>query len=1106
MLNKPKPIANVFGLTAYGFYFVYPKLEREKQMQEYKAELDKYRRRINLGITIRAVTSSAMLFICGLHLYFVLWLILGAQSPALLYANLGIRVGLALCILYFIWQSYHDFWNYFKMARYLDAKHGSADDLYQNALELNLKYNHNPISKALLISAKERLAQKQYDIPRIFGPNILFIIALYFLALSGFWYWFSADFAVAFQQFYSNKAPKIIYKEEITLSPGDITIGKNQQLLLRIEDPDPRLNHKLYFRVGEAWRELGLSNYSYLFPRLEQAIQYYAENEIATSPVYKVRVLDEPIVKKWQVQYKYPAYTALPTLEDSLSYGNIEAYKGTVVELRVISSIPVKRATMIYDDASRKDLTSLSPNEYLTQINITNPHSWYLELEDELGRKSRPEEKFIRVLPDAPPQIRLVFPGEDVTLNQNLMLPLIISADDDFGLANCSLHYQVNSDEIRHTQIKAVIPGKMFNTDYAWDMQSLELFPGDVVSYWAEIYDNAPVPQKGSSTRFRARFPSIEEIYSEIEQQEEQRTQELSQSLEESRDLQERFEQKRRELLKDPTLDWEDKKQLEDILSKQEELLDEVDNIAGDYQDLIDKMQANSTLSQETLEKMMRIQELMHEIATPEMQEAMRKLERAMENVDPADLRKALEDFKFSLEDFAKNIEQTLALLESIKNEQAVQKALQISEEMERMQKSLHDKTDDSSNDAQKLAEDQEQIVEKYDTLNQELENLQDMLKDDPDASQRLQDLLKDMQNSDTKQDLQQSQKSLQQNMRSQSMSAQESAMQKMRRFTLKLDEMKSSMSSGSQLQMTQALEQAVRELLIFSKKHEETKARYQQDVYPLIPDIISSYEGLQIVLNKLFSKPQVSMVIPPKFYIDLTDTNKAYRDIFSVLGTSYSPGIKLNLQTIQEGLNQMAHDLMLALQNSSSGGGSGGGMQSLMQMLEQMGQQQMAMNMLTQQLMMQMQAQGSALDSATLDQIDRLASDHERLAENLKRALQQDPEAQKQGNALKQIIEEAEAVARALRNKQLDHDLVKRQENILSRLLDAQRSINKRDTSERREAISSTGKASDIQPQAVDYERLRRSMMLDDEFKNYPREYQQLIMEYLKLLEESSQ
>ncbi len=1075
-------------------------------MHELIAMFSKYRNRINLGIIIRAITGCALLFGCGVHLYFILWLVLGAHSPALIYANIAIRAALALSLIYIIWQAYRNLWDYHRLSRYLDEQHGLGDDLYQNALELGQKQGDNPISQALLSSAAKRLKQNSYKIPRVFGGQKILLILLVALALISFWFLFRADFGIALRQFYSNRAPKIVYKEDLTLAPGNITIGKNQQVLIRIEAPDPRLDHQLFFRIGESWRELSLSQNSYLFSRLENSIEYYAENQITKSPVYQITVLDEPIVRRWQVDYSYPAYTGIEDFSDSLSYGNIEAYSGTKVGLRIQSNIPLSRATMVFSDASRKELTQLDDTEFIAQLTLRDPDQWYLELEDELGRKSRPEEKHIRILPDDPPSIRIIFPGEDVTLNQNLLLPLIISADDDFGLANASLYYQINTKDPEAISLQSVIPNKLLNTDYLWDMTSLELFPGDVVSYWAEIYDNAPEPQKGVSSRFRARFPSIEEIYAEIENQETMRKDELSSSLEESEKLRERFEQKRRELLKDPELQWEDKKQLEDILEKQDTLAEQVESIAENYQNLIDKMQANSTLSQDTLQKMMKIQELMQEIATDELYDAMRKTEEAMQNIRPEDLRKAMEDFKFSMEDFAQKIEQTLDLLESIKNEQAVQKALQISEEMEEMQKALNEKTADAANDNHKLAEEQSQIKDKYDNLMQELEAMQEQLAGDPKASKMLEELLSDMKQSQAEKDMQSSQQALESGNRSQSQQSQSAAMEKLRRFTLKLAEMKESMSSGSQADMMQAIEQAVRELLIFSKNHEQTKARYENDPYPIVSELIAAYEGLQILLNQLFSKPQVSMLLPPKFYIDLTDTNKGYRDIFGVLGQSRTPSIVRELEQIQKGLNLMAYDLMLALQNTSSGGGGDGGMQSLMQMLEQMGQQQMAMNMLTQQLMMQMQAQGGKMDAAMQEQIGKLASDQERLAENLKRALQQNPEAQKQGNAIQQIIDEAEAVARNLRQNRFDPELMKQQEHILSRLLDAQRSITKRDTSERRKAESSTGLASEIQPEAVDYDALKRAMMLDDGFQNYPREYQQLIMEYLKLLQEGHQ
>ncbi len=1071
-------------------------------MRDFESRLNKYKSQINRGIAIRAILGTLVLFVCAVHLWFLLWQTLTAYSPALLYANLALRTALALSIISLLWQAYRNFFDLNGVARYLDGLSDEKDDLYQNSYEIYTRDGDTPVSQALAHSAADRINKRDYQIPKPIGTHQALVIGFLLAGILFYWTYLWPDFGYAFRQFYTNKAPAINYKSDITLSPGSIRIGKNQPVMIRVIDPDPRLEHRLYYRYSESWRELGLSQNSYIFNRLENSIEYYVENEVAKSPIYKISVLDEPIVREWQVSYQYPAYTGLSAFSDSLSYGDIEAYAGTVVSLGIKANIPIVRATMIFEDASRKELTKRAPAEYITQFKLNRASTWYLEMEDELGRLSRPEEKQIRILPDNPPQIRIVFPGQDISLNQDLMLPLIISADDDFGLANCSLYYQINSDPAHNVTVQSVIRSKLFNTDYVWDMKDLDLFPGDVVTYWAEVFDNAPAPQKASSSKFRARFPSIEEIYAEIEQNEKQKQDELSSSLQESEKLQERFEEKRREMLKDPNLKWEDKQELQDILQKQEDLSQQVENIAENYRDLINKMQANSTLSQDTLQKMMKIQELMQEIATDEMMQAMRKMEEAMQNVSAEALKKAMEDFKFSMEDFAKKIEQTLDLLESIKNEQAVQKALQISEEMEKMQKALHDKTMDSAQNPDKLAEDQQQIQDKYDTLNEELEKLKDMLAKDPDAKKQLDDLLKDIQQSDAKQDMQNSQQSLQQNKRSQAQQSQSAAMEKMRRFSLKLAQMKESMSSGAQAAIVQAIELSIRELLIFSKQHEATKARYENNPYPIVPDLISAYEGVQISLNKLFSQPQVSMMIPPKFFIDLTDTNKAYRDIFSTLGQTYTPNIRAHLDNVQKGLNLMVYDLMQALQNSSSGGG-GGGMQSMMQMLEQMGQEQMAMNMLTEQLMMQMQAQGGRMDSATRDQVGKLASDQERLAENLKRALQNNPEAQKQGNAIKQIIDEAEAVARQLKQNQFSPELMKRQENILSRLLDAQRSINKRDTSERRQAEQASGLPMSPSGKGIDYESLRKATLLEDGFKSYPREYQQLIMEYLKLLQE---
>ncbi len=1072
-------------------------------MNEFLNQLHKFKQGLNLRIMARAIAVSLLCLMAGVHAYFLAWLNLPAASKILFYLNLCLRVGLALFILFLILEAMRRFFDRRGTARWLDLQIDHDDDLYQNLYELKEQNEAPPVLDALAAQAEKRLSGSAYRLPRLFSPNQWFLILFILIGLGSVWALSWTDFRYAFKQFYTNRADSVAFKKSIEVSPGNATIGKNQQLLIEVLNPDLRLNHRLFYRWDKEWRELAMTDNSYSFNALEYSIEYYIQNEVAKSPVYKVTCLDAPFARGWEVQYKYPAYTGLGTARDTLSYGNLEAFKHTEAILSVSTNIPVKQAVMRFSDGTDQPLQRIDETSFSTKLTLLEPKTWYLELTDALGRKSNPEEKTIAITPDQPPELRIIFPGEDVTLNQNLLLPLILSANDDFGLRNLTLHLQVNGNPPEARILRSLIASKLFTMDYSLDLNGMNLLPGDVVTYWAEVFDNSPDRQSALSAKFKARFPSIEEIYREIERQESQKTDELQATLQESRELQKDFEQKRREIMKDNELEWKDKKQLEELLTEQEKLSEQVDNVAEDFQELIDKMQMNSTLSPDTMEKMQKIQELMQEINTAELQEAMQKMAEALRNMNPDAVRKAMENMKFSMEDFSKKIDQTLQLLESIKKEQAMEKALQIAQEMEKMQSALQEKTGDPKQDKDQLAREQKSISEKFENLQEQLEATKKLLDPAKDSQimKELQDLQQQMKASQMQQQMQQSESQLQQNQRNAASQTQSQILQKMRQFTQRLGEMKSSMGGGSQQEVLLAMQNAIRELLIFSKKHEELRGRLGSDPYPIVADLIAQYEGVQVTLNRLFSKPQVSLFVPPKFYIDLTDTNKAYRETFTGVNEMQYANIPKQLEQVQRGLNLMVYDLMQAVNNPSAGSGGGGGMQSLMQSLEQMGQEQMAMNMLADQLMMQMQ-QGGGMTPAMQQQIQKLASDQQRLADNLKRALQNDPAAQKQGNAIKQIIEEAEAVSRQLRANQLSEDLLKRQENIVSRLLDAQRSINKREFTEKRKGETADPRLTQA-PSAADYEAMKRKAMLDDAYRLFPPSYQQVILKYLKLLNE---
>ncbi len=1073
-------------------------------MNEFFRRLHNFKRGLNLRILARAFLVALLCLVVALHAYYLVWLNSPAQSPLLVWLNYFLRILSGGLVLFLIYRAFRAFFDNRLTARWLDHQDQHEDDLYQNLFELNQQQEDENVLELLAVQAKKRLEGSKYRLPKLFGPNQWFIILFILVGIVSVWALSWDDFRYALKQFKAVNAEAIQYKDSIEVSPGNVTLGKGQQLIIKVLNSDTRLKHRLFYRWDKEWRELVLTDYSYNFPALENTIEYYIENDVAKSPVYKAICLDEPFARNWELLYKYPSHTGLGERRDSLSYGNIEAYKHTEVILSLDTNIPVETAVMRFSDGASQAMQKAGENRFSTRLVVSSSKTWWLELTDHLGRKSKPEEKTITVIGDNVPEVRILFPGEDTLLDQSQLLPLIITASDDFGLRDLSLHYQINDKPAQSKILSSLITSKLFTLDHVFDLKPFGLLPGDTVTYWAQVHDNSPDRQSAQSAKYKARFPTVAEIYQEMERQEKLKAGELESALKQSRDLQKDFEQKRRELLKKDDIKWEDKKQLEQMLDTQQQLSQQVEDVAQDYQKLIDRLQKNDAISMETMEKMQRIQELMQEISTEELHDAMSKFEQALMNLNPEDLRKAMENMKFSMEDFSKKIDQTLQLLESIKKEQALDKALQISQEMEKAQSALKDKTGNTKEDPQSLAREQENIAKKLDELQKAVEDAEKLMdpSKDKQMKQDLNQLKQDMKSGELQKQMQQSQQQLQQNQRSPSSQSQSKALEKMRQYSKRLGEMKSSMGGGSMQEVSSAMQKAIRELLIFSKQHETLRDRFGGDPYPIVNDLIAQYEGLQVSLNRLFSVPQVTMFLPPKFYMDLSDTNKGYRDIFINVSEMQYTQVPNQMENIQKGLNLMVYDLMQTLNNPSSGSGSGSGMQSLMQMLSQMSEEQMAMSILSEQLMMQLQQQGGKMDAAMQRQLQKLAADQERLAENLKRALQNNPEAQKQGNSIKQIIEEAEAVARQLRNNQLSHDLLQRQENILSRLLDAQRSINKRDQSERRQAES--GDPSLRQTAAdTNYEALRRKAMLEDSYRSFPPAYQQVILKYLKLLNE---
>lgn len=1077
----------------------------EIKMRLFEEKINKLRFRQNLIIGLHFALIAMAVFVISFQLFFVIFIGSVNNLQGLFLFAQALKIILFLLFVFLALQAFRRKRSKLQIARQLDDFNQDKTDTYQNALELQSEQIEAEILARILARADQKAEGQIIKTETHFLSPIWKIVILVYLASALIFSLNPQKYIEARSFFNQRSIPEMQHKDFVELEPGNISVTRSSRVTIQIIDPEPQTEHKLFYRIEENWREELMIDHRKTFDNLDYSLDYYVKTPYAVSDTFRLEVFELPVITNIDVRYDFPSYTGMkPEIEKQAS-GNIRALSGTQIRLDIDANNPIESGRIIFSSGEFKDLERTGRSSFRIDFRLLENGSYHFNLEDILGNQARKLTKSLTAVRDRYPELRITHPGQDTLLTQNMLLPLRLTASDDFGLQDLQLFYQVNRGKVDSLYIQRSIPGSSLNLEYIFDLGDLVLIPGDVVTYWMQIADNSPYHQTTESGRFLARFPSIEEIYREIEKKEEEKSTVLKETLERSEQLQQEFEKKRFELLRKEEPDWQDKKDIESILEKQSAMNKDIEDIVEDFRNMIEKYEDNQALSKETIEKMEKIRQLMEEISNEELQKAMEKLQESMEKLDPDVLKKAMENFKFSMEEFTKKLDQTIQLMEDIKKEQAMQKALEIAEEMEEMQSVLNEKTEQEDSSFEHLASQQQDIAQKLENLQKQLTETQKMLdaEKDADIMQAMKELKDQMAQDSLGQDLEKAQKSLSKLEKQDAMQSQQNAQEKMKSMRKKLQEMQSMMAAGSLADIGDALQKAIRRLLIFSQLHETSQQSFGNDPYAILSDQIANFEGINLSLNDLFNTPMIFLALGPKFLYDANFTISNYREMFNYINEAQVSKVKNYLSDIQKGINLMIYDLMQAASNLQQGGGSGGNMQGLMQSLQQMGQEQMAMNMMTQSLMQQM-GQSGQMTQEMRSQAQRLAQDEERLAENLKRLIQTDQEAQKQTSALNQIIDDLEAISHDLKRGRIDQELIDKQQRILSRLLDAQKSIHKREFSEKRKAEISDIELWDLPDNIkLEFDNLKRKALLNEDLESYPKEYRELIREYLRLLNE---
>lgn len=971
------------------------------------------------------------------------------------------------------------------MAMEVGAKIEPIGDRIVDALQLSqiLQQNRYQLSQSLAEASIQETAElsQNHDFKStisfrpvwVLGKGALIGLVI-FLLLGVF---FPGSFSKTAKRF-RYPAAQTLAEDRISfdIQPGNVKILDGSDLPITITAKGPLVETVTFLtkQIGDDWRRdiLPATSNNTFFTKIERVrkgFQYQIQANGWPSEIYTVTVTERPLVTEIQLRFDFPEYTKLPPLTRELNNGEVVALKGTRVTVMARCNNPLARAALVFDDSLKVDLDIRNQMQMEGSFTVNRDGSYHVELQDLDGVANlSPLEYGIKMVADEIPLVRILEPGRDIDIGEDMQTYLLIAGLDDYGFTKLNLRYYSNRDSNVVTKSLATYRNQAIEIteEYNWNLIPLELLPEDVVTYWVELFDNDTIsgPKKGVSATYTIRFPSLYEMYAEVDQEQTEQIQDMTEMLDEGRELRERLQELAREMQKDPEVDWQKEKEMEKAVEQQQKMMEEIQKMAESLDETLDKLDKNAEMNMEIMEKVQQIQEMVEEIASPELKEALKKMQEAIQSLDPNEIQEALRNMNMSQEEMLDRLDRTLGMLKQLQKEARMNAAVKKAEELLKRQEAIADSLNkgalENPEQCQKMGEEQEKIKRDTEQLMKDLDQLKEMMEDEPEVAEKLDDIQAQMQSDQVPQEMQELADLMRQSnpsggqcqSKSQKMKAALTAMAQ------QMQNAQSMMQSQIQKELQAQMTRQTQELLTMSKRQESLTEQldknkntpYNVDSEALAEEQNALKQSLERLTDQIFEMSKKAAAVKPDMMRKLGEAQQQMKNgMEQMIGNSPQQAVGACNQAMFA-LNDAARQMMTANSQSNSSSQGGGG-QSMQQQMQAMGQQQMGLNAQTQSLFDQMGSQGLSLQAR--QQMARLAAEQKQIQKSMEELAREVQNRDDILGRLDDMAKEAENVVKDLENRQLDQRTIDRQKRIVSRLLDAQKSMRQRGHSKKRES-----------------------------------------------------
>lgn len=910
---------------------------------------------------------------------------------------------------------------------------------------------------------------------------------------------------VNFDQEYIEPAPF----EFVLESPTEIKEGEDYVLQIRLTGKEIPDEVKIYSNLGN-YNLVKKSKvlFEYTFSNLNEHLSFYCEANDFVSKDFRITALRKPAIQEITMEALYPKHTGMKK-ESFSNSGDLSVPEGTIIKWNVVAK-NLEELKVNFKDTSIVINNSLSSG-YSFQNKFFTSEEYQLILSSLEVKDADSLAYNISVVKDKHPTISV---SEEIDSSNTMKRFVEGKISDDYGFRSLSVVLKFVGKDTNFVLRKPIKMNGIGTTQmfsYYVDLSQFKIGPGDRIEYSFVVTDNDELNgfKSTSSSRQVFNVPEMDELDNLLSDQSEDIKKEMDEALKSSIELKNKIKNMKSSLMNKPTTDWKDRQSLESLLDMNLQLQDKIEKLQNDFEKNKNDQENLLEMDPEYLEKQEMLQKLLEELMDQELLDLFKELEKLMEEMNKDKLLENLEEMEDETESMEEKMDRTLELFKNMELDQKLENLEKQLRDLKEQQDDLKEMTDNKEMSPEELAKEQEEINKKFDEIQKDIEEIKEKndelekprdLKFDEEKEKELDDKLNDAKE--------------------------------------KLDDGKESKSSESQGEASEMMEQMADDVSAMQSQSQQQQAQEDMDALRYLLENIVALSQDQEALMDEFKVTQTSDPYYLKLNRQQLDIDKAtdiVRDSLLALSkrvyqlssfiTEELSQLNYNLEKslslseerntkdllqyqqyamtdyndlalmLSEVLDQMQQQMQAQSQMPGNGscskpGGSGkgksGNAMNMQQMKDAMKDQIGKMKGGKQPGGQEGQNdKGDGMGSgpggkipglSAKDQV-KMAAQQAQIRESLKQLKEElNKDGSGFGNGLNDIIKDLDKLEDDLLNGNVGTDFIKRQEDILTRLLESEKAMRERGFSEERESNEGKNTEEGNQIKFAEYNRKKNA------------------------------